>query len=337
MIEPAAWDAATTAIREARSAVVLGHVHPDGDSLGSTLALSLGLRQLGVEVVTSFSEPYEVPAPLRVLPGQELLVPPAEVPAAPELLIAVDTASLSRLGTLADRADRAGALLVIDHHASNVDFGELRLVDPESAAAGMLVAELLDRLGVRYDVSIASCVYGAIASDTGSFRFGTTNPAVHRLAARLLEVGIEHDVLSRSLFDTHPAGWLPMIAAVLGRAEIDQAAADSAGMVWAAVTTDELARHGLGFDQAETVVDVLRTVDGADVAAVFKQREPELWIVSTRSRGAVDVGAACVSLGGGGHRLAAGYTAHGPLPEVVASLRSALAGRRLDDSALLGR
>lgn len=329
MIEPAAWDAATTAIRGARSAVVVGHVHPDGDSLGSTLGLSLALRKLGLDVVTSFSEPFEIPAPLRFLPGQELLVPPAAVPAAPELLIAVDTASLARLGTLADRADRAGELVVVDHHASNVDFGRLRLVDPEAAAAGMLVAELIDRLGVAYDVSIASCVYAAIASDTGSFRFGTTNPAVHRLAARLLEVGIEHDVISRSLFDTHPPGWLPMIADVLGRAEIDSAAADGAGLVWAAVTTEELDRHGLGFDQAETVVDVLRTVDGADVAAVFKQRGPQLWIVSTRSRGAVDVGAACVSLGGGGHRLAAGYTAYGSLAEVVPALRSALAGRRL--------
>jgi phosphoesterase RecJ-like protein len=329
VIEPAAWDAATTAIREARSAVVVGHVHPDGDSLGSILALAQALRRLGLQVVASFSEPYEVPAPLRVLPGQELLVSPAEVPAAPELLVAVDTASLARLGTLADRADQAGRLLVIDHHASNVDFGELRLVDPDAAAAGMLVAELIDRLGVAYDVSIASCVYAAIASDTGSFRFGTTSPAVHRLAARLLEVGIAHDFISRSLFDTHPVGWLPMIAGVLGRAELDSAAADSAGMVWAAVTTDELARYGLGFEQAETVVDVLRTIEGADVAAVFKQREPDLWIVSTRSRGAVDVGSACVSLGGGGHRLAAGYTARGSLSEVVATLRSALLGRRL--------
>jgi len=196
VIEQAAWDSALAAIKAARSVTVVGHVHPDGDALGSVLALSLALRRLGLEVTASFPEPYELPTALAILPGRELLIEPGRVPAVPELLIAVDTASLARLGTLADRVDTAGTVLVIDHHASNTGFGQLRLIDPDAAAAGMVVAGLLDRLGITYDVSIASCLYAAISSDTGSFRFGSTTAEVHRLAARLLEMASlsEHDL-----------------------------------------------------------------------------------------------------------------------------------------------
>jgi phosphoesterase RecJ-like protein len=324
VIEPAAWDAAVGALKEARSATVVGHVYPDGDALGSVLALSLALRRLGLEVTASFSEPYELPAALAILPGHEVLVEPSQVSTAPELLIAVDTASVARLGTLADRADTAGTLLVIDHHASNTGFGALRLIDPDAPAAGMVVAGLIDRLGIAYDAPIASCLYAAISSDTGSFRFGSTTAEVHRLAARLLDTGIPHDAIARALFDTHPAGWLAMLAAALGRVALDEAALGGAGLVWTSVGIADLAGNGLSFGHAETVVDVLRTVEDADVAVVFKEREPGLWIVSTRSRGAVDVGAVCVALGGGGHRLAAGYTAYGPLDDAVRTLRLAL-------------
>jgi phosphoesterase RecJ-like protein len=244
------------------------------------------------------------------------------VAAVPGVVVAVDTASPQRLGGLRERAEAAGTLVVLDHHASNPGFGDVLLLDADAAAAGLVVAEFIDRLEIPYDTGIAACLYAAVASDTGSFRFGSTTPQTHLLAARLLSVGFDHAEISRSLFDTRPTGWLAMLAGVLGRAQVDPGAVGGAGLVWTSVTAAD--RGSLPFDQAESVIDVLRTTENAGVAAVFKEQAGDVWIVSTQSRGVVDVARACTALGGGGHRLAAGYTARGPLPAVVAQLRSAL-------------
>jgi phosphoesterase RecJ-like protein len=261
-----------------------------------------------------------------VLPGRDLLVPPPDVPAAPELLVTLDTGSLDRLGTLGDRVATAGAVLVVDHHATNTGFGTLHLVDPAAAATAVLVDELVRRLGVPLDAEIATCVYAGLVTDTGSFRFAATTPATHELAARLLATGIRPDVLGRELFDSHPYGWLPMAGAVLSRARLEPEAVDGLGLVWSETRQAELGAWGLAPDQAESLVDLVRTAREAEVAAVLKELPGgDGWAVSVRSKGRVDVGAACVALGGGGHRFAAGFTARDALEPTVAALRAALA------------
>lgn len=317
------WAAALAALTAHRDVVLAAHVNPDGDALGSALALGLGLAHRGGRVSVTFSEPFVVPDALAGLPGRDLLVPPAAV-RDPGLLVTLDTASADRLGTVAPLAESAGAVLVVDHHVSNTGFGTLHLVDPEAAATGMLVAELLERLGVPLSRDIADCLYAAIASDTGSFRYAATTPEVHGLAARLLTAGARHDQLSRALFDTHPAGWLPMLADVLGRAAVEPGEVGGLGLVWTAVTAADLAKHDLPADQAESVIDIVRTVENAEVAAVFKELPSGGWAVSLRSKGLIDVGSVCVGLGGGGHRVAAGYPASGPLDGLVAELRGRL-------------
>jgi bifunctional oligoribonuclease and PAP phosphatase NrnA len=325
MLDEASWDKAVAALTAHREVALACHISPDGDALGSTLALALALRRLGVQVVPSFSEPYEVPLSLRTLPGLDLLVPPARVPAAPGLLVTLDTGSVDRLGTLADRAEAAGEILVVDHHASNTRYGSLHLVDPAAAATAVLVEELIRRLGVPLDPDIAACLYAGLATDTGSFRYAGTTPAVHQLAARLIGTGIRHDELSRELFDTHPFGWLGFAAAVLGRARLEPGAAGGLGLVWAAARTADLAAFGLPFDQVESLIDLVRTTAEAEVAAVVKELPDGRLSVSVRSKGRIDVGAACVGLGGGGHRFAAGFTADGSAEDAVDALRSALA------------
>lgn len=318
------WDAALGAVRSASGVVLAGHVRPDGDALGSMLALAHALRQLDIPV-TCVAEPGEVPGSLSYLPGIEWLISAAELSSPAPLLIALDASSAPRLGAMTEALAGAKEALVIDHHASNTGFGTIQLIDPDAAATGVLVSSLIDRLGVPLDRDIATCLYTAIVSDTGAFRHSNTSPQVHELAARLLATGIEHDRIVRTLFDTHPAGWLRMLASVLGRTVTEQAG--GVGLVWTAVTVADLRDNGLPLDQAESVIDVVRTNDSAEIAVVFKQvpdSEDPVWTVSTRSRGTADVGALCVSLGGGGHRLAAGYTAHGSLDTVIAQLRAAL-------------
>ncbi len=343
------WGAAVAAIQELPAAgevLLICHVNPDGDALGSMLGFGLGLRRLGVRNLratfpgataaapdaTSASpgtdgDPVgvpEVPEPFRALPGLELLVPAGRAPTDPDLVICFDMASESRLGELTDRLERARVSLVLDHHVSNTGFGQIHLVDPGAAATAVVAERLLDLLGVPLDAEIAECLYVALATDTGSFKFDMTTPAVHELAARLLVTGIRPGEISRRIFDTRPFGAVKLFAEVLGRAELEPAAAGGAGLVWTYATYDDLRRYGQRSYVLESLIDSVRCAAEADVSCVVKQAGEGEWAVSMRSKGAVDVSRVAVALGGGGHRLAAGFTGTGTVGEVMAAVRAEL-------------
>ncbi|MEV5689858.1 DHH family phosphoesterase [Micromonospora globbae] len=324
------WAAAEALLRGLSSdarVLLICHVNPDGDALGSMLGFGLGLRRLGVRgLQATFPGPPEVPEPFRGLPGLDLLVPAAEAYPDPDLVICFDAASESRLGDLVDRLERAGAALVLDHHASNTRFGGVNLVDPRAAATSVVAEQLLTRLGVPLDAGIAECLYVALTTDTGSFRFEATTPAVHEMAARLLATGIRPGDISRRVFDTRPFGAVRLFGEALGRARLEPAAAGGRGLVWTWAGLDDLARHGQRPYVLEALIDSVRCTAEADVSCVVKQTAPDEWAVSLRSKGAVDVSRVAVALGGGGHRFAAGFTGHGTVDEIVDRIRAHLDG-----------
>jgi bifunctional oligoribonuclease and PAP phosphatase NrnA len=322
------WAAAEALLRDlpvGARVLLICHVNPDGDALGSMLGFALGLRQFGVrEVQATFPGPPEVPEPLHGLPGLELLVPADAADPAPDLVICFDAASESRLGELAGRLSSAGAALVLDHHASNPGFGTVNLVDPGAAATSVVAERLLTRLGVVVDREIAECFYVALTTDTGSFRFAATTPAVHEMAARLLATGISPGDISRRVFDTRPFGAVRLFGEVLGRAQLEPTAAAGRGFVWTFATLDDLARHDQRPYVLEALIDSVRCTAEADVGCVLKQTTPGEWAVSMRSKGAVDVSRVAVALGGGGHTFAAGFTGRGSVEQVVESIRGQL-------------
>ncbi|MCV2491978.1 DHH family phosphoesterase, partial [Geodermatophilus sp. YIM 151500] len=312
-----------TAAADAGATVVLtGHVQPDADALGSTLALAEGLRRRGARVVTTFPDPFTLPASLAWLPGAEGLVPSSSVPPSPDVFVSLDAASPARLGELASLLETAGTAVVVDHHASNPGFGDVALVDPAAPATVSLVAGLLDDLGVAADRPLATLLYAGLAADTGSFRFGNTRPDTHDLAARLLATGIDHAEISRRLFDTAPFGWLGLLSAVTGRAVLEPDV--GAGLVWTWSSTAEAAEFGLPGEQLEALVDVVRSTEEADVACVLKGQDDGSWSVSLRSRGATDVARVAMALGGGGHRAAAGYSSAADRDTTIRTLRAEL-------------
>ncbi|MFD2093646.1 DHH family phosphoesterase [Blastococcus deserti] len=314
---------------DARATVVLsGHVQPDADALGSTLALAEGLRRRGARVLVTFPDPFTLPASLGWLPGAEGLVPSSAVPASPDVFVSLDAASPARLGELAVLLDTAGTSVVVDHHASNPGFGDVRLVDGAAPATVSLVAGLLDELGVTLDSRLATCLYAGLAADTGSFRFGNTRPDTHELAARLLATGIDHAAISRRLFDTAPFGWLGLLSVVTGRAVLEPEV--GAGLVWTWSSAAEAAEHGLPAEQLEALVDVVRSAQEADVACVLKGQDDGSWSVSLRSRGATDVARVAIALGGGGHVLAAGYSSALDREKTIEALRRELSAARID-------
>jgi len=308
------WARAVKIIDSAADVWLACHIRPDADALGSMLAVAQALHARGdCGVVASFGEePFDVPAILRFLPGLELLAEPSAVPAQPAVMVSFDASSIDRLGLLAGPAAAATELIVLDHHASNAGFGTVNLVDPAVAATAVLSCELIDRLGIPLNASIATDLYAGLATDTGSFKFSSTTPQVHELAARLLRTGIDPGGISRNLYDRAPFSYMGLLAAALQRAKLEPSAARGLGLVWTTITkADREHAGGLPLDAVDSVIDLIRTTDEAEVAAVLKEDDGGNWQVSVRSKEIIDVGAACTALGGGGHARAAGFSAPG--------------------------
>jgi phosphoesterase RecJ-like protein len=330
-VTDAQWSAAVEAVRglatgdDGDEVQLICHVSPDGDALGSMLGFGLALRRLGVtRLRATFPGPFEVPGPYQGLPGSDLLVPAEQAYEKAGLILVFDVAAQSRLGDLVGLLPEAPCVVVLDHHASNTGFGQINLVDPRAAATSVVADELLSRLGVPLDAEIAECLYVALATDTGSFRFDMTTAAVHEMAARLIATGIQPGEISRRIFDTRPYGAMKLVGEVLGRAVLDHTAASGHGMVWTYATLDDLRKHDQRPYVLDTLIDPVRSVAEADVAVLVKQTGEGEWAVSLRSKGAVDVSGVAVAFGGGGHRLAAGFTGYGTPGEVVLAVREQL-------------
>jgi phosphoesterase RecJ-like protein len=311
----------------AHQVVLLAHVNPDADALGSALALGLALHRRGAHVQVSFGAPERPAESLRDLDVDGLVVPADRVAPAPELLVVLDTGSVDRLGPLADRATTAGTTLVIDHHVSNEGFGTHYYVDPRAEATAVMVLHLLDAMGASVDVPTAQCLYAGLVTDTRNFR--AASPDTHAMAARLLVAGVDAEAVTRPLLDTHPFSWLAMLSAVLATATLEVDEARGLGLVHALIRRDLVS--GGRQEEVESVIDVLRTTAEAEVAVVLKQVGEHRWTASMRSKGRIDVAAAASALGGGGHRVASGFTLDGDAPEILDRVRRALA-----DAPLLG-
>jgi phosphoesterase RecJ-like protein len=317
------WAPVLAALSGAQRVLLVGHVNPDADALGSALATGMALRSLGRDVQVTFpDEPFEVPAGLRFLPGQDIVVAPDSVVAA-DVVISMDASSGDRIGRLLPIGEAAQTFIAVDHHASFIPFAGINVVDAAVPATGMLALELIDELGAELTADIAVCLYAAISSDTGSFRYAATTPDTLRVAARLMETGIDFAGIARTMFDTKSIGFLALQAEAINSLELMQVGGLRVAV--ARIGIAERERHGVAFTAVESLIDVVRTVDEADIAVVLKQDDNGVWRVSTRSKGAADVGSVCTSLGGGGHRMAAGFTGSHDADATLASLLVALA------------
>jgi len=310
---------AAAVLARARSVLVICHVFPDADTIGAGLALAQVLDRIGTPVQVSFAAPAVLPESLQTLPGGRLLVAPEAVNADIDLLVTVDVPGVNRLGGLCSYTETASQVLVIDHHASNHLFGTANYVDVKADSTTMLVAELLEAWDQPLDPAVAHCLYAGLTTDTGSFRWASAR--AHRLAARLVDAGVDNAGISRALLDTHPFAWLPMLSRVLGSARLLPDVVGGRGLVYAVVPHGEWAKARS--EEVESIVDVVRTTAQAEVAAVFKEIEPQHWSVSMRAK-TFDLTPVAMSFGGGGHRLAAGYSVDGSEDAVVGALCTAL-------------
>lgn len=307
-------DAAAELLEGARRIGVVGHVGPDGDALGSMIALALAARGAGIEAVASFDEPFVVPDELSFL-DSSVLVPPAEFPGDLDVAVVVDTSVRDRVGSLAAKLEGARALLVVDHHLSDGSWGDVVVIDSDAGATAELVHQLIVRLGWPMTEDIGTALYAGIVTDTGRFQYSSTSPRTHRIAAELLEVGVQTDAVGQKLFEEAPFGYYAVAARVLSRAVLDS----DHRFVWSLMSLDDLDAGGIGHHQTDALIDLVRMATGTQVACLLKERSPGVYKGSLRSRGEIDVAAIARSFGGGGHHNAAGFTSSEP-PEAIIEL-----------------
>ena len=313
------WDAAVEALRATDEVVIACHVNPDGDALGSLLACSLGLRRLGKKTWPTWgAREVKVPFAYRFLPAVDSLVPPSDIPPATTFL-ALDCGAADRLGELEDMARSAQSIINVDHHPRNENFGTINVVVTSASSTAELVAYLLTDAGVEFDRDIATCLYTGIVTDTGRFQYANSTPETLRLAADLLAYGVPAPAIASEVFDSSPFGYLKLLGRMLERATLFE----DERFVYSWVTQRDLIDNSVQMDETEKLIDLLRATRAADVAAMFKEQDDGRYRVSLRSRGPVSVGAIAREHGGGGHELAAGFTAES-VDDAVSIIRGAL-------------
>lgn len=318
--DPESVEAVASALADARSIGVVGHIGPDGDALGSMIALALAARNAGKEAVASFDDPFVVPTEMSYL-DTSVLVPPGRFPTDLDVAVAVDTSVRSRVGALAGAMDKAERLVVIDHHISDGTWGDVLLIDRTAAATTELVYDVLVALDWNITQPVATALYTGLVTDTGRFQYSSTSPRSHAIAGRLLEAGVQPDAIGQKLFEEAAFGYYSVAANVLARAELES---DKA-LVWSVVTLKDLEDGGVHRHEVDGLIDLVRLARGTQIALLLKQAKPDVYRGSLRSRGAVDVARIASHFGGGGHHNASGFTATGTPESIVAEIRSLLA------------
>ena len=298
-------------LRENERFAVLSHIRPDGDALGSQLALALSLQQLGKKVRVwnedGMLEKYSF------LPRGDLLTKPPHTAEDVDAAIALDTAIQNRLGTAFTAVRSAKIWINIDHHLSNPGYGDLVHVDPTAPATGQIIFDLIKSQGFPFDREIAENLYAAISTDTGSFQYPKTSARTFEVAAELVCTGIDVGQLSQRLYENYPRRRVELLRELLRTMRFERDGR-IASFSLALKTAAELQ---LLPEDNEGLIDHLRAIRGVIVAVFFEELADGKVRVSMRSKSdAVDVCAICQKFGGGGHTLAAGARVRGTLAEV---------------------
>ena len=289
-------------IRRRQRFVITSHIRPDGDAIGSSLAMAFALRAMGKEVrVVCRDEP---PPPMLVFPGVSEIEVTARVEDPGDAVIVMECGDLKRTGV--EGLER-GFVINIDHHPGNTMFGAMNWFDLSAAACGEMVFDLVRELGVSLTFEIATHVYIAILTDTGSFHYSNITPHTFDICRLCVEAGVNPPAVARSIFDSNNLGRLKLFGAVLSRMQLD-----GSGRIATVFVDRKLADDcGGTYEDTEGLINLPLTVKDIVAAVFFKENGTDDWRVSMRSKGAVDVNAVAKQFGGGGHKNASGCSARG--------------------------
>jgi len=285
---------------------ITAHIRPDGDALGSELALMLVLEAIGKRAVVVNKDP--VPSRYSNLPSSDRIVVAERVEGTPAAVFVLECGSVDRTGL--NGLDQH-FLINIDHHHSTSEFGSLNWIDENACAVGEMIYKIAKALNVQFTPEIATNIYTAVVTDTGSFQFASTTAETFRMAADLAEHGADIAGIARNVFYSNPITKVNSMTVMLNRMKVDC----GGRLVWTAVTRDDMTRYNCMEDDVEGLVNFPLTINGVDVALFFRELDNGSYRVSLRSKTSIDVSKIAGAFGGGGHRNASGCTVAGPLEQ----------------------
>ena len=292
------------AIRSRQRFVLSSHSRPDGDSIGSQLAMAYALVALGKDAVAVNADP--APGPLMQFPGVPDIKIAPRVDGAFDAALIMECGDLGRTGV--DGLDQY-FVINIDHHPGNTGYGRINWFDPSAAACGEMVFDLVRALGVPLTPEIATHVYLAILTDTGSFHYSSISPRTFDICRECMQAGVDPVRVARNVYDSNNMGRLKLFGAVLSAMQID-----ATGRIAIVYVDHEMARAAGGtYEDTEGLINLPLTVKEIQAVVFFKQIEGDEYRVSMRSKGDIDIGAVAKEFGGGGHKNAAGCTVRGAI------------------------
>lgn len=305
--------AVVEALARSNTALLFLHINADGDSVGSTLALFHALSRRGTKCWATFGDRF--PEPYRFLPGAEKLVFWRDIDPDRRFDLAVlpDCSGTDRVGAAEVLLSQAEKIVNIDHHRTNTGFGDVWWVDPSRSCVGEMVLEIIDDLEVPMDEQIATCLYTAIMTDTGSFAFENTTPLTHTYAARLLDSGVKPHLISQQLYGNMRPQAIRLLADVLNTLTITA----QGKVAWMVVSRAARQEHDAGPHDADGFIAYPRSVSGVEIAILFYEEDDGSVRIGLRSKRWADVSQIAVKFGGGGHVRAAGCRHPGPLSDAV--------------------
>ncbi len=295
-------------LQHCKSILISVHKNPDGDALGSQLALMLSLEKMGKSVTAHNLDP--VPEIYRFLPHADRVKTGRPLSGAYDACIVLDS-DPSRTG-LFDESVPADVLINIDHHITNSSTWTETWVDPSASATGEMVYRLILELGTALDRNTALCLYTAIFTDTGSFRYTNTSPESMRIAALLLEAGADPWLVTENVYESFAFRRLKLLGNLLAAME----KSEDGRVAWVVVTEELYRKTGTSAEDTDNFINFVRSVKGVEVAVLFRQTAEREYKISLRSKGRIDLSELAQSLGGGGHRNAAGSTLPGTFEEI---------------------
>jgi phosphoesterase RecJ-like protein len=297
------------AIRNGNSFLVTTHESPDGDAVGSSLALACYLNDLGKEVAVHFCDP--VPDLYLFLPRSETVL--QSIPERHyDYCFVLDVGEFRRAGAAVQQCRTIDSFINIDHHLGCEDFGRYNLIDSTASATGALIHRIIKAAGHPISTDIALCIYTAVITDTGSFRYSNSNPEAFAIAGEMIGCGVNAWYVAEKLYESQPRKRLELLAEVLPTLAFTSQG-DVASIT---VTLDMFSRTGTGPELTDGFINYPRSIRGVEVALLFREIKPGSWKVGFRSKGKVDVAHLSAAFGGGGHHNAAGCNIDGELDEV---------------------
>jgi len=297
-------------LKKSGSIIILPHISVDGDGLGSSLALGIALERANINVKIYIEE--DIPCIYDFLPGKHLIEVYQNQVEKVDTVVALDTGDLGRLGQRVNFLNGTKTTINIDHHTTNSKFASLNFVQIKASSVGEIIYKMLKMMGTEIDESISTCLYVAIATDTGGFRFGNTTSLTHQITADLINNGVNVADISQKIFDTMSFGKVKLMGAAIGTLKIEEE-----GNIALITITDEMMKAtGAKEEDCDGIVNIGRNVRGVEVAIMLRQQENGEVKINLRSNVKVDVSEIAGHYSGGGHKRAAGCIVKGEFVEV---------------------